>query len=178
MQDTHTYGGSFLYHLNEPNPLIAIGFVVGLDYSNPYLSPFREFQKFKHHPSIITTLEGGKRFVPKPDERGEAGYKILFIVIVSLCNIICHRIAYGARAIAEGGIQSIGKLTFPGGCLIGCCAGFLNVPKIKGTHNAMKSGMLAAESAFEALQNTESSTKGTMQVMFPPKNIHNKRLSV
>ncbi|KAK6626365.1 hypothetical protein RUM43_006676 [Polyplax serrata] len=128
--DTHTYGGSFLYHLNEPNPLIAIGFVVGLDYSNPYLSPFREFQKFKHHPSIISTLEGGKR------------------------------IAYGARAIAEGGIQSIGKLTFPGGCLIGCCAGFLNVPKIKGTHNAMKSGMLAAESAFEALQNTESSTKG------------------
>lgn len=129
--DKHTYGGSFLYHLNEPSPLIAVGFVVGLDYSNPYISPFREFQRFKHHPSVQPVFEGGKR------------------------------IAYGARALAEGGLQSIGKLTFPGGCLVGCCAGFLNVPKIKGTHNAMKSGMLAAEAAFEAInEGGESSTKG------------------
>ncbi|XP_075235022.1 electron transfer flavoprotein-ubiquinone oxidoreductase [Lycorma delicatula] len=129
--DIHTYGGSFLYHLNEPTPLVAIGFVVGLDYSNPYLSPFREFQKFKHHPSIKKTLEGGKR------------------------------IAYGARALNEGGFQSIPKLTFPGGCLIGCTAGFLNVPKIKGTHNAMKSGMLAAESVFETVTNESASFKTT-----------------
>ncbi|GLH01899.1 Electron transfer flavoprotein-ubiquinone oxidoreductase, mitochondrial [Gryllus bimaculatus] len=130
--DFKTYGGSFLYHLNESTPLIAIGFVVALDYTNPYLSPFREFQRFKHHPSIKSTLEGGKR------------------------------IAYGARALNEGGFQSIPKLTFPGGCLVGCSAGFLNVPKIKGTHNAMKSGMLAAESAFEAVtnENNQSSTAG------------------
>ncbi|XP_001603617.1 electron transfer flavoprotein-ubiquinone oxidoreductase, mitochondrial [Nasonia vitripennis] len=129
----NTYGGSFLYHLNEETPLIAIGFVVGLDYTNPYLSPFKEFQRFKHHPSIKPTLEGGKR------------------------------IAYGARALVEGGFQSIPKLQFPGGCLIGCTAGFLNVPKIKGTHNAMKSGMLAAESAIEAIieaETTPSKTKG------------------
>ncbi|XP_014249643.1 electron transfer flavoprotein-ubiquinone oxidoreductase, mitochondrial [Cimex lectularius] len=119
--DKSTYGGSFLYHLNESSPLIAVGMVIGLDYSNPYLSPFREFQKFKHHPFIKKTLEGGKR------------------------------IAYGGRALNEGGFQSIPKLTFPGGCLVGCTAGFLNVPKIKGTHYAMKSGMLAAESAFECL---------------------------
>lgn len=129
----NTYGGSFLYHLNEDTPLIAIGFVVGLDYQNPYLSPFREFQKFKHHPSIRSTLENGKR------------------------------VAYGARALVEGGFQSIPKLQFPGGCLIGCSAGFLNVPKIKGTHNAMKSGMLAAESAIDAIIKAEtenSATKG------------------
>lgn len=128
--DKNTYGGSFLYHLNESTPLVALGFVIGLDYTNPYLSPFREFQRFKHHPSIACQLEGG------------------------------NRIAYGARALAEGGFQSIPKLTFPGGCLVGCSAGFLNVPKIKGTHNAMKSGALAAESAFEAIfgekQKTES----------------------
>lgn len=129
--DRNTYGGSFLYHLNEPTPTVAIGFVVGLDYTNPYLSPFREFQKFKHHPSVRPTLEGGKR------------------------------IAYGARALAEGGFQSIPKLTFPGGCLVGCSAGFLNVPKIKGTHNAMKSGMLAAESAYEVVNDdVTSATKG------------------
>ncbi|CAK9826531.1 Electron transfer flavoprotein-ubiquinone oxidoreductase, mitochondrial [Anthophora retusa] len=128
-----TYGGSFLYHLNEDTPLIAIGFVVGLDYSNPYLHPFKEFQKFKHHPSIKPVLQGGKR------------------------------IAYGARALVEGGFQSIPELQFPGGCLVGCTAGFLNVPKVKGTHNAMKSGMLAAESIIEAIIEAEgnpSPTKG------------------
>uniref|UniRef100_A0A6M2DR99 Electron transfer flavoprotein-ubiquinone oxidoreductase n=1 Tax=Xenopsylla cheopis TaxID=163159 RepID=A0A6M2DR99_XENCH len=128
--DHKTYGGSFLYHLNEPTPLVAVGFVVGLDYTNPYLSPFKEFQRFKTHPAIRTTFEGGTR------------------------------VAYGARALAEGGFQSIPKLTFPGGCLVGCGAGFLNVPKIKGTHNAMKSGMLAAESALEEIF-AESQTQTT-----------------
>ena len=111
------YGGSFLYHLNDN--LLAIGFVVGLDYSNPHLSPYKEFQRFKHHPEIRKALEGGRR------------------------------IAYGARALNEGGFQSLPKLTFPGGSLIGCAAGFLNVPRIKGIHNAMKSGMLAAEAFVE-----------------------------
>lgn len=114
-----TYGGSFLYHLE--NSQVAVGFVVALDYANPYLSPFDEFQRFKTHPSVRPLLEKGRR------------------------------IAYGARAISEGGFQSIPKLTFPGGALIGCSAGFLNVPKIKGTHTAMKSGMVAAEAIFEAL---------------------------
>ncbi|RED48597.1 electron transfer flavoprotein-ubiquinone oxidoreductase [Aestuariispira insulae] len=114
-----TYGGSFLYHL-EGNQ-VAVGFVVGLDYSNPHLSPYMEFQRFKHHPDIKKYLEGGRR------------------------------ISYGARAINEGGFQSIPKLTFPGGVMVGCEAGFLNVPKIKGTHTAMKSGMTAAEAIFEAL---------------------------
>ncbi|XP_024939640.1 electron transfer flavoprotein-ubiquinone oxidoreductase, mitochondrial isoform X3 [Cephus cinctus] len=129
----NTYGGSFLYHLNEDTPLIAVGFVVGLDYSNPYLNPFKEFQRFKHHPSITSTLKGGKR------------------------------IAYGARALIEGGFQSLPKLQFPGGCLVGCSAGFLNTAKIKGTHNAMKSGMLAAESAIDAIIDAETNaslTKG------------------
>ncbi|HIO03276.1 MAG TPA: electron transfer flavoprotein-ubiquinone oxidoreductase [Alphaproteobacteria bacterium] len=114
--DSQTYGGSFLYHLEENQ--IAIGFVVGLDYRNPHLDPFLEFQRFKTHPRIRPVLEGGQR------------------------------IAYGARALNEGGFQSIPKLTFPGGALIGCTAGFMNVPKIKGTHTAMKSGMLAAEAVF------------------------------
>ena len=118
--DSGTYGGSFLYHLE--NNQVAVGFVVGLDYTNPYLSPFDEFQRFKTHPSVRPTFEGGRR------------------------------IAYGARAINEGGFQSIPKLVFPGGALIGCAAGFVNVPKIKGTHTAMKTGMLAAEAAFEALE--------------------------
>ena len=117
--DSATYGGSFLYHL-EGNQM-AVGFVIGLDYQNPYLSPFDEFQRFKLHPAVKPFFEGARR------------------------------ISYGARALNEGGFQSIPKLTFPGGALIGCTAGFLNVPKIKGTHTAMKSGMLAAESAFEAL---------------------------
>ena len=117
--DRRTYGGSFLYHL-EGNQ-VAAGFVVGLDYQNPYLSPYEEFQRFKTHPAIRQSFEGGRR------------------------------ICYGARALNEGGLQSIPKLVFPGGALIGCTAGFLNVPKIKGNHTAMKSGMLAAEAAFGAL---------------------------
>lgn len=124
--DKNTYGGSFLYHLNDGSPLVALGFVVALDYSNPYLSPFQEFQRWKHHPYITKVLQGGER------------------------------IAYGARALNEGGFQSIPKLTFPGGCLIGCAAGFLNVPKIKGTHNAMKSGMLAAEGIMTDLEQNPS----------------------
>ena len=118
--DNATYGGSFLYHLE--NNQVAIGFVIGLDYQNPYLSPFDEFQRYKTHPDIAKHLAGGKR------------------------------IAYGARALNEGGLQSIPGLVFPGGALIGCSAGFLNVPKIKGSHNAIKTGMLAAEAAFEAIQ--------------------------
>ncbi len=108
-----TYGGSFMYHFDKN--LISIGFVVGLDYKNPYLSPYEEFQRFKHHPSIKKFLDGGRR------------------------------IGYGARALNEGGIQSLPKLSFPGGMLVGCEAGFLNVPKIKGTHLAIKSGIIAAE---------------------------------
>lgn len=118
--DYKTYGGSFLYHWM--NNQISIGYVVGLDYENPSLDPYEEFQRFKHHPYIAKVLRGGKR------------------------------ISFGARAINEGGLQSIPKLIFPGGALIGCSAGFLNVPKIKGNHTAMKSGMLAAESVFQALK--------------------------
>ena len=117
--DGKTYGGSFLYHLD--NNQVAVGYVIGLDYENPWLSPFDEFQRFKTHPAIRPFFEGGKR------------------------------IAYGARAINEGGFQSIPRLTFPGGMLIGCAAGFLNVPKIKGSHTAMKSGMTAAEAVFDWL---------------------------
>lgn len=123
--DFKTYGGSWLYHMEDN--MISMGLVVGLDYTNPYLSPYKEFQRMKHHPFFKNLLEGGQR------------------------------IAYGARALNEGGLQSIPKLHFPGGALIGCSAGFLNVPKIKGTHNAMKSGMLAAESAFSALRPSEES---------------------
>lgn len=118
--DDKTGGGSFMYHFGDN--YVAIGYVVHLNYKNPYLSPFDEFQRFKHHPSVKPHLEGGRR------------------------------IAYGARAITEGGYQSLPKLTFPGGVLIGCSAGMVNVPRIKGSHNAMKSGMLAAEAAFEALK--------------------------
>ncbi len=117
--DSKTYGGSFLYHLD--NNQVAVGFVVGLDYDNPYLSPYHEFQRFKHHPAIQPTFEGGRR------------------------------IEYGARALSEGGFQSIPKLTFPGGLLVGDTAGFMDVPKIKGSHAAIKSGMTAAEAIFEAL---------------------------
>lgn len=128
--DSQTYGGSFLYHLEENQ--IAIGFVVGLDYRNPHLDPFLEFQRFKTHPRIRPVLEGGQR------------------------------IAYGARALNEGGFQSIPKLTFPGGALIGCTAGFMNVPKIKGTHTAMKSGMLAAEAVFGLIKQ-ESSNDSSLE---------------
>ena len=117
--DNTVYGGSFLYHLK--NNQVAYGFVVGLDYANPYLSPYEESQRFKTHPKIRPTFEGGRR------------------------------IAYGARAMNEGGLQSLPRMVFPGGALIGCEAGTLNMMKIKGTHTAMKSGMLAAEAAFGAL---------------------------
>ena len=117
--DRKTYGGSFLYHLEDDQ--VAVGFVVGLDYENPHLSPFDEMQRFKTHPAIRPTFEGGRR------------------------------IAYGARALAEGGYQSLPRLVFPGGALIGDTAGFLNVPKIKGTHTAMKSAMVCAEAVFDAL---------------------------
>ncbi|HEY1154472.1 MAG TPA: electron transfer flavoprotein-ubiquinone oxidoreductase [Pseudolabrys sp.] len=117
--DNATGGGSFLYHLD--GNLVSVGFVVHLNYQNPYLSPFEEFQRFKTHPLVRDTFAGGKR------------------------------LAYGARAITEGGYQSVPKLTFPGGALIGCDAGFVNVPRIKGSHNAMLSGMLAAEQAAAAL---------------------------
>ena len=118
--DRKTYGGSFLYHLNDNK--VAVGFVVGLDYQNPYLSPFSEMQRYKTHPAIREVLEGGTR------------------------------IAYGARALSEGGLQSLPKLTFPGGVLVGDTAGFLNVPRIKGIHATMKSGMLAAEAIAEVLK--------------------------
>ena len=122
------YGGSFMYHLEDNQ--VAVGFVVGLGYSNPYLSPFEEFQRFKTHKAVRDTFEGGKR------------------------------ISYGARAINEGGYQSLPKLVFPGGALIGDTAGFLNVPKIKGTHTAMKSGMLAAEALADAFKaNAEAPAK-------------------
>ncbi len=114
------WGGGFLYH--QADNQVALGFVVALNYANPYLSPFEEFQRWKQHPEIRKILEGGRR------------------------------VSYGARAINEGGWQSVPKLYFPGGALIGCSAGFVNVPRIKGTHTAMKSGMLAAEAAFEAIQ--------------------------
>jgi electron-transferring-flavoprotein dehydrogenase len=117
--ENDTYGGSFLYHLE--NNLVAVGFVVGLGYSNPFLNPYEEFQRYKAHPAIRPFFENGKR------------------------------IAYGARAIAAGGLQSLPKLVFPGGCLIGDDAGFLNASRIKGSHAAMKSGMLAAEAAFASI---------------------------
>ncbi|MEO6023582.1 MAG: electron transfer flavoprotein-ubiquinone oxidoreductase [Burkholderiales bacterium] len=119
--DNATYGGSFLYHLE--NNQVAVGFVVGLAYTNPYLSPFEEFQRYKTHPAIRPFFEGGKR------------------------------VAYGARAITAGGLQSLPKLIFPGGCLIGDDAGFLNASRIKGSHAAIKSGMLAADATFAALSN-------------------------
>jgi electron-transferring-flavoprotein dehydrogenase len=117
--DTDTYGGSFLYHLSDK--LVAVGLVVGLDYANPWLSPFEEFQRYKTHPAIRTTFEGGKR------------------------------IAYGARSLTAGGLLSLPKMCFPGGVLVGCEAGVLNASRIKGSHSAIKTGALAAEAAFDAL---------------------------
>ncbi|NYT81885.1 electron transfer flavoprotein-ubiquinone oxidoreductase [Alcaligenaceae bacterium] len=117
--DSDTYGGSFLYHL--PNNIVVVGLVVGLDYANPWLSPFEEFQRYKTHPAIRPTFEGGKR------------------------------IAYGARSLTAGGLLSIPKLCFPGGVLVGCEAGMLNASRIKGSHSAIKTGALAAEAAFDAL---------------------------
>ncbi|MCH1880839.1 electron transfer flavoprotein-ubiquinone oxidoreductase [Alcaligenes ammonioxydans] len=118
--DSDTYGGSFLYHLD--NNLVMVGMVVGLDYANPWLSPFEEFQRYKTHPALRATFEGGKR------------------------------IAYGARSLTAGGLLALPKLSFPGGVLVGCDAGFLNASRIKGSHAAIKSGSLAAEAAFDALQ--------------------------
>ncbi|MGE0739941.1 MAG: 4Fe-4S dicluster domain-containing protein [Hyphomonadaceae bacterium] len=118
--DDKTGGGSFMYHWGER--LVSVGYVVHLNYKNPYISPFDVFQQHKLHPEISQYLEGGKR------------------------------ITYGARAITEGGLQSVPRLAFPGGALIGCSAGFVNVPRIKGSHNAMRTGMMAAEAAFEAIQ--------------------------
>jgi len=126
------WGGGFLYH-QESNQ-VALGFVVSLDYANPYLSPFEEMQRWKTHPAIRAEIEGGRR------------------------------VSYGARAINEGGYQAIPKLVFPGGALIGCSAGFVNVPRIKGTHTAMKSAMLAAEAAFDAIANGRS---GDMLETYP-----------
>jgi electron-transferring-flavoprotein dehydrogenase len=126
--DADTYGGAFLYHMDGNK--IAMGFITGLDYSNPYLSPFEEFQRWKTHPNIRYYLEGQDQGL-KP----------------------AKRLAYGARAIAAGGLQSLPKTVFPGGALIGCDAGYLNVSRIKGSHAAIKTGMLAAEAAFEALGN-------------------------
>jgi len=122
------YGGSFLYHLEERQ--VAVGFVIGLDYQNPFLNPFEEFQRFKTHPAIRPTFEGGRR------------------------------IAYGARALNEGGFQSIPRVDFPGGALVGDTAGFLNVPKIKGSHTAMKSGMVAAEVVFARLNGDSAARVG------------------
>lgn len=124
--DTQTYGGSWIYHYGDN--LVSVGFVTGLDYKNPYLSPFEEMQRFKTHPEIKSLFEGGRR------------------------------IAYGARAIVEGGLQSLPKLTFAGGMLIGDTAGFLNVPKIKGNHAAMKSGMIAAESLIGQIEHGVENT--------------------
>jgi electron-transferring-flavoprotein dehydrogenase len=118
--DNHTEGGGFLYHMEDNQ--VALGFVVALSYQNPHLSPFEEFQRWKHHPRIRNLLEDGSR------------------------------VSYGARAMNKGGLQSLPKLSFPGGLLLGCEAGFLNSVKIKGNHTAIKSGMLAAESVFEALK--------------------------
>ncbi len=122
--DNRTGGGAFVYHYGDN--LASVGFVVHLDYENPYLSPYDEFQRFKTHPIIRSMLEGGRR------------------------------IAYGARTITEGGLQAVPRLVFPGGALIGCAAGFVNVPRIKGSHNAMKTGMLAAESVVDALESDRS----------------------
>ncbi|MDE0723867.1 MAG: electron transfer flavoprotein-ubiquinone oxidoreductase [Alphaproteobacteria bacterium] len=127
--DRKTYGGSWLYHMADNK--VSVGFVVGLDYVNPTLSPFSEMQRFKHHPQIAKILEGGRR------------------------------ISYGARTIVEGGFQSLPKLTFPGGVLIGDSAGFLNVAKIKGNHTAMKSGMLAAEAIAELFEKEEGGNEAT-----------------
>ena len=133
--NSDTGGGSFTYHYGEQ--LVSIGFVVHLDYANPHLSPYDEFQQFKTHPEMKNLLQGGQR------------------------------LSYGARAISEGGIQSLPDLIFPGGALIGCSAGMVNVPRIKGSHNAMKSGMLAAEAVFEALARTTGDAKIRLLNAYP-----------
>ena len=146
--DGATGGGSFMYHFGDN--YVALGFVVHLNYKNPWLSPFDEFQRLKHHPAVARYLKGGKR------------------------------VAYGARAITEGGFQSVPALAFPGGALIGCAAGFVNLPRIKGSHNAMKTGMLAAEAAFEALAvgragDTLSSYQAAYDGSWVAKELHTVR---
>lgn len=141
--DSQTWGGGFIYHLADCQ--VAVGLVVGLDYKNPWLSPFGEFQRFKTHPAIRPLLDGGKR------------------------------LSYGARALNEGGWQSIPRLTFPGGAIIGCSAGFLNVPKIKGTHLAMKSGMLAAEGVREALRGWANDYEGRLRQSWVAKELYQAR---
>ena len=137
------YAGSFLYHLE--NNQVAVGYVVGLAYENPYISPFEEFQRFKTHPAIRTFFEGGKR------------------------------ISYGARAITAGGLQSLPKLTFPGGALIGCDAGFLNMSRIKGSHAAIKTGMMAASAAFDAIiQNRQSDELTSYTSAFEASWLHDE----
>jgi electron-transferring-flavoprotein dehydrogenase len=131
--DWKTYGGSFLYHLNDNK--VALGLVIGLDYQNPYLSPYEELQRYKTHPSVSKILEGGQR------------------------------IAYGARALSEGGLQSLPKLTFPGGVIVGDSAGFLNVPRIKGIHTSMKSGMLAAEAVMAALISSQDINESNIEAV-------------
>ena len=141
--DNATYGGSFLYHLE--NNQVAVGFVVGLDYRNPFLSPFEEFQRFKTHPAIRPIFEGGRR------------------------------ISYGARALNEGGFQAIPQLDFPGGSIIGCAAGFLNVAKIKGSHTAMKSGMIAAEAVFARLGGAAADYRRAMAESWVWDELHRVR---
>lgn len=138
--DNATYGGSFIYHIADNR--VAIGYVIGLDYQNPWLNPFAEFQRFKTHPFVRKILQDGER------------------------------ISYGARALNEGGWQSIPKLTFPGGALIGDAAGFLNVPKIKGTHTAMKSAMLAAEACFDALMADNTGQDGETELKAYPEKLN------
>ena len=138
--DSATYGGSWLYHFGKN--LVSYGFVVGLDYRNPWLSPFEEAQRWKTHPAMRGTFEGGRR------------------------------VSYGARALSEGGYQSIPKLTFPGGALVGDAAGFLNTPKIKGTHAAMKSGMLAAEALAEALAGGRPAEPAGYEVLYKESWLH------
>jgi electron-transferring-flavoprotein dehydrogenase len=124
--ESDTYGGAFLYHFDDNK--VALGFVVGLGYSNPYLSPFEEFQRWKTHPNVRYYFE---------NDKGE---------------VTAKRLGYGARAINASGINALPQTVFPGGALVGCDAGFLNVSRIKGSHSAIKSGMLAADAAFDALQ--------------------------
>uniref|UniRef100_A0A7E4UMH2 Electron transfer flavoprotein-ubiquinone oxidoreductase n=1 Tax=Panagrellus redivivus TaxID=6233 RepID=A0A7E4UMH2_PANRE len=137
------YGGSFLYHLEDNGqPLVSVGFVVALDYKNPYLNPYKEFQRYKTHPSIAAQLEGGTR------------------------------IGYGARALNEGGFQSVPKVAFPGGALVGCSAGLLNVAKLKGTHCAMISGQLAAEGIFEDLENDSTTVPEKYEAAFKASDVY------
>eukprot|EP00775_Hariotina_reticulata_P005691 gene5691-5929_t len=145
--DRGTYGGGWIYHMDERR--VSVGFVVALDYSNPYLSPYQEFQRFKAHPLVQQHISGGS----------------------------C--LQYGARTLNEGGLQSIPQLVFPGGALIGCSAGFLNVPKIKGTHTAMKSGMLAGEEAFRAvaLQDVQQQQQSGVETAGVPVGNKQKKLS-